>query len=65
MKYRKRFSDQRNRNRFDPVLARPDWNCSTMENLKCLNFAVNKLIKNSRVARDFLTVCSYRITSTF
>ena len=65
MKYRERFSDQRNRNCFDPVLARPDWKCSSVENLECLNFAANKLIKQSRVVRDFLTVCSYRITSTF
>ena len=41
MKDRKCFSDQMNRNHFDPILARCDWSCSTIENLKCLNFAVN------------------------
>ena len=38
---RKCCSDQMNRNRFDPILALRDWSCSTMENLRCLNFAVN------------------------
>ena len=46
MNDRKCFSDQMNRNRFDPILARRDWSCSTMENLRCLN--LDKLIKQSR-----------------
>ena len=28
LKDRKRFSDQMNRNRFDPIQVRRDWNCS-------------------------------------
>ena len=59
MKDRKCFSDKMNRNRFDPILARRDWSCFTMTNLRCLNSAVNKLIKQSRAARNFLTVCYY------
>ena len=47
MKDKKCFSDQMNRNRFDPVLARRNWSCSTMKNLTCPNFAVNKLMKQS------------------
>ena len=31
---------QVNRNRFDLILARRYWNCSTMENLRCPNCAV-------------------------
>ena len=65
MKDRSCFSDQMNRNHFDPVLARRGCSCSIMENLRCLNFAVNKLIKKSRAARNFLTVCSYHATFTF
>ena len=30
LKGRKFFSDQMNRNRFDPIPARRDWNCFTM-----------------------------------
>ena len=30
MKDRKCFSDQMKRNRFDPILARRDWSCSTI-----------------------------------
>ena len=30
LKGRKLFFDQMNRNRFDPISARRDWNCSTM-----------------------------------
>ena len=41
MKDRRCFSDLMNRNRFDSILARRDWSCFTMENLRCLNFAVN------------------------
>ena len=44
MKDRKCFTDQKNRNYFDPFLARRDWSCSTIKNLRYLNFAVNKLI---------------------
>ena len=41
----KKFSPaQMNRNCFDLILARSYWNCSTMENLRCLNSAVNELI---------------------
>ena len=36
MKDRKRFSDQMNRNGFDPVVARRDRSCSTMQNLNAL-----------------------------
>ena len=43
IKDRKRFSDQMATNRFDPILGRRDWSCSTMENLRCLNFAVNEI----------------------
>ena len=43
MKYRKRFSDQINRNHFDLILAMRDWSYSTMENLRYLNFAVNEI----------------------
>ena len=64
MEDRECFSDQMNRNRLDPILARRDWSCSTMKNLRCLKFGVNKLIKQSRAARNFLTVCSY-VISTF
>ena len=32
---------QMNRNRFDLILARSYSNCSTMENLRCLNSAVS------------------------
>ena len=39
------FFDQMNRNRFDPTLARGDWSCSTMENLRCVNSAVNEIIR--------------------
>ena len=44
LKDRKHFSDQKNSNRFDPILARRDWSCTTMENLSCLNSAVNEII---------------------
>ena len=37
----KLFPAQMNRNRFDLILARNYWNCSTMENLRCLNSAVS------------------------
>ena len=40
----KLFSDQINRNHFDPILNRCDWSCATMENLRCLNSAVNEII---------------------
>ena len=39
-----RVSDQMNRNHFDPILARPNLSCSTMENLTCHNFAVYDII---------------------
>ena len=38
------FFDQMNRNRFDPILGRGDWSCSTTENLRCVNSAANKII---------------------
>ena len=34
--------DHMNRNRFDPILARGNMNCSTMENLRYVNSAVNE-----------------------
>ena len=36
----KKLPAQVNRKRFDLILARRYWNCSTMENLRCLNSAV-------------------------
>ena len=33
---RKRFSDQMNRNRIDPILSRHGWTCSTTENLNAI-----------------------------
>ena len=44
LKDRKLSSDQMNSNRFDPILNRRDWSCSSMENLRCLNCAVNEMI---------------------
>ena len=38
------FSDQMNRNRPDLILARCHWSCSTIENLLCVNSAVNEII---------------------
>ena len=52
-------------NRFDIVFARRDWICSTMENLRCLNIALKKLIRQMIAARNILTVCSDHVTSTF
>ena len=38
----KKFSPaQMNRNRFDLILARSYWSCSTMENLRCFNSVVS------------------------
>ena len=36
LKERQLFSDQMNRNRFDLILARRYYNCSPIENLRCL-----------------------------
>ena len=44
LKKRQLFSDQMNRNHFDLILARRYWNCSTIENLSCLKFAVNEIV---------------------
>ena len=44
LKERQLSSNQTNRNRFDLIPARHDWNCSTIENLSCLNFAANEII---------------------
>ena len=44
LKDRKLFSDQMNRNRFDLILARRNWNYSTMRNLRSLISAVNEII---------------------
>ena len=44
LKNRKQFYDQMNRNPFDPILARHNWNCFTMKKLRCLNSAVNEII---------------------
>ena len=41
LKERQRFSDEMNRNRFDLILARRYWNCSTIDNLRCLNSLKN------------------------
>ena len=37
----KKLPAQVNRNGFNLILARRYWNCSTMENLRCLNSAVS------------------------
>ena len=42
VKARKLLSDQMNGNRFELILASCDWNC--MENLRCLDSAVNEII---------------------
>ena len=42
---------QMNRNRFDLILGRSYWNCSTMDNVRCLNSAVsavNKIILSNQ-----------------
>ena len=47
LREQKFFLAQMNRNRFDLILAWSYWNCSTMENLRCLNSAfstANELI---------------------
>ena len=41
LREKKIFLAQMNRNRFDLILARSSWNCSTMENLRCLSSAVS------------------------
>ena len=45
LKVRQLFSDQMNRNRLDLILARRYYNCSTIENLRCLNSAANEIIR--------------------
>ena len=40
----KKLPAQVNRNRFDLILARRYWNCSFMENLRCLNSTVSALM---------------------
>ena len=47
MKDRKWFSDQINRNPIDTIFARRDCICSNTKDLRSLNSAVNKLIKQS------------------
>ena len=44
LKERQLFSDQMNRNRFDLILGRRYWNCSTIENLRCLKFTIREII---------------------
>ena len=47
LREKKLFPAQMNRNRFDLIFGRSYWNCSTMENLRCLNSdvsAVNEII---------------------
>ena len=44
LKERQIFSDQMNRNRFDLILARRYCNCSTIENLRCLNSTADEII---------------------
>ena len=41
LRVKKCFPAQMNRNCFDLILARSYWNCSTMENLRCINSAVS------------------------
>ena len=41
LREKKFFPAQMNRNRFDLIVTRSYWNCSTMENLRCLNSAVS------------------------
>ena len=43
LKERQLFSDQMNRDYIDLILARHSWNCSTIENLRCLNSAANEI----------------------
>ena len=40
----KKLPAQVNRDRFDLILASRHWDCSTMENLRCLNSAVSAVI---------------------
>ena len=44
LKERKHFLDQMNRNGLDLILARHDWNCSAMKNLRCHNSTVKEVI---------------------
>ena len=44
LKERQLFSGQMNRSCLDLILARGYYNCSTIENLRCLNFAANEII---------------------
>ena len=44
LKERQLFSGQINKNRFDLILAKRYWNCSTIENLRCLNSAIDQII---------------------
>ena len=44
LKEKQVFSDQMNRNLFDLILAGHYWNCSTIENLRCLKSVVNEII---------------------
>ena len=63
---KKFFLAQVSRNRFDLVLARSYWNCSTMENLRCLNSAVSAvneliLLKQFGAARKLFL---YKVETT-
>ena len=40
----KKLPAQVHRNRLDKILASRYWNCSTMENLRCLNSAVSAVM---------------------
>ena len=44
LKERQLFPDQMNRNRFDLILAGRSWNCFAVENLRCLDPAVDETI---------------------
>ena len=44
LKEKQLFSDQMNRNRFDLILAWRYWNSFSIDNLRCLNSAVNEII---------------------
>ena len=62
LKDRKPFFDQMNRNHFDPISSRRDWNCSTMLNQVALKLCCKW---NNGALRQVLTVCSYHVICAF
>ena len=52
LKEKKLFPAQVNRYGFDLILVRRYWNCSNMENLRCLYSAVNEIILQSRLEQQ-------------